>query len=93
MLRLIHTVFLMLCWCVVAQAQESRPPNIVMVLIDDMGWADLSCFGGTAVKTPHIDQLASEGLRFHNFYVNSPICSPSRTALTTGHYPARHRIT
>lgn len=93
MLKLIYALFLMLCWCAVTRAQENRPPNIVMVLIDDMGWADLSCFGGTAVKTPHIDQLASEGLRFHNFYVNSPICSPSRTALTTGHYPARHRIT
>lgn len=68
-------------------------PNVVMVFIDDMGWADLSCFGGTAVETTHIDRLANEGLRFTNFYVNSPICSPSRTALTTGHYPARHRIT
>lgn len=68
-------------------------PNIVTVFIDDMGWADVSCFGGKAVKTTHIDRLASEGLRFTNFYVNSPICSPSRTALTTGNYPARHRIT
>lgn len=68
-------------------------PNIITVFIDDMGWADLSCFGGEVVETEHIDRLASEGIRFTNFYVNSPICSPSRTALTTGHYPARHRIT
>ena len=68
-------------------------PNVLVVFIDDMGWSDLSCFGGKAVSTPNIDQLASEGLRFTNFYVNSPICSPSRTALTTGNYPARHRIT
>lgn len=72
-------------------AQES--PNILMIFIDDMGWSDLSCFGGTAVQTPNIDRLASEGLRFRSFYVNSPICSPSRTALTTGNYPARHGIT
>ncbi len=68
-------------------------PNIITVFVDDMGWQDLSCFGGTGTKTVNIDRLASEGLRFTNFYVNSPICSPSRTALTTGHYPARHRIT
>ena len=76
-----------------ALSADGRRPNIVTFFIDDMGWADLSCFGGTAVKTTHIDQLAAEGIRFTSFYVNSPICSPSRTALTTGHYPARHRIT
>lgn len=70
-----------------------RPPNVITLFIDDMGWHDLSCFGGTDVKTTNIDRLASEGLKFTNFYVNSPICSPSRTALTTGNYPARHRIT
>lgn len=68
-------------------------PNIVSILIDDMGWSDLSCFGNAEVTTPNIDRLAAEGIRFTQFYVNSPICSPSRTALTTGHYPARHRIT
>ncbi len=67
-------------------------PNIVVVFIDDMGWADLSCFGNSAVRTEHIDQLASEGLRFEQFYVNSPICSPSRVALSTGQYPQRWRI-
>jgi uncharacterized sulfatase len=72
---------------------EKPRPNIITIFIDDMGWSDLSCFGGTAVQTTHIDRLAAEGIRFTSFYVNSPICSPSRTALTTGHYPARHRIT
>ncbi len=68
-------------------------PNVISLFIDDMGWSDLSCFGNTEVATPHIDRLAAEGIRFTQFYVNSPICSPSRTALTTGQYPARHRIT
>jgi len=68
-------------------------PNIITVFIDDMGWSDLSCFGGKRVTTEHIDRLAEEGIRFNNFYVNSPICSPSRTALTTGQYPQRWRIT
>lgn len=68
-------------------------PNIIMVLIDDMGWADLSCFGNRQASTPVIDRLASEGIVFEQFYVNSPICSPSRVAITTGQYPQRWRIT
>lgn len=72
-------------------AAEDKP-NVIMVFIDDMGWSDLSCFQGAAVKTENIDRLAAEGIRFTNFYVNSPICSPSRVALTTGQYPQRWRI-
>ena len=56
-------------------------PNIVFVFIDDMGWGDFSCFGNTEVSTENIDRLAAEGLRFEQFYVNSPSCSPSRTAI------------
>src|SRR5687767_11857922 len=74
-------------------ARAAERPNIIVVLIDDMGWGDLSCFGGEGVTTQHIDRLAAEGLSFTNFYVGSPICSPSRTAITTGQYPARWRIT
>jgi arylsulfatase A-like enzyme len=70
-----------------------RRPNILFVLIDDMGYGDLSCFGGQRVKTPAIDRLASEGIRFTQFYVNAPICSPSRVAFTTGQYPNRWGIT
>ncbi|MFV0445685.1 MAG: sulfatase-like hydrolase/transferase [Planctomycetaceae bacterium] len=68
-------------------------PNVVMVFIDDMGWGDFSCFGNRDAQTPNVDRLATEGLRFEQFYVNSPICSPSRCALTTGQYPQRWRIT
>jgi arylsulfatase A-like enzyme len=68
-------------------------PNIVLVFIDDMGWGDFSCFGNTEAQTPEIDRLAAEGVRFEQFYVNSPICSPSRTAISTGQYPQRWRIT
>ena len=67
-------------------------PNIVFVLIDDMGWGDFSCFGNTEARTPNIDRVAAEGLRFSQFYVNSPICSPSRCAFVTGQYPQRWRI-
>lgn len=67
-------------------------PNIILVFIDDMGWGDFSCFGNTEAQTPNIDRLAAEGIRFEQFYVNSPICSPSRTAISTGQYPQRWRI-
>ena len=74
------------------EAHASTKPNVIVVFIDDMGYSDFSCFGGT-VETQHIDRLAKEGIKFTNFYVNSPICSPSRVALTTGQYPHRWRIT
>ncbi|MEW4570321.1 sulfatase-like hydrolase/transferase [Tautonia sp. JC769] len=71
----------------------SSRPNVITVFIDDMGWGDPSCFGNRTARTPQIDRLAEEGIRFTNFYVNSPICSPSRVAISTGRYPQRHRIT
>jgi arylsulfatase A-like enzyme len=73
-------------------ATSPTPPNIVMVFIDDMGWGDLGCYGNPDIKTPNIDRLASQGILFEQFYVASPICSPSRVAVTTGQYPARHKI-
>ena len=74
-------------------ASAEPPPNFVLVFIDDMGWGDLSCFGNDEVETQHIDRLAAEGLRFEQFYVASPICSPSRTGISTGQYPQRWKIT
>lgn len=76
-----------------APLPAAERPNFVVILIDDMGWGDFSCFGNKEAKTPNIDRLAGEGIRFQQFYVNSPICSPSRTALTTGQYPQRWKIT
>ena len=76
-----------------AAASAAEQPNIVLVFIDDMGWGYFSCFGNTDAVTPNIDRMAEEGIRFEQFYVNSPICSPSRTAISTGQYPQRWRIT
>src|SRR4051812_28208285 len=73
-------------------ATPTTRPNFLFVLIDDMGYRDLSCFGGTRVQTPEIDRLAREGIKFNQFYVQC-ICSPSRVALTTGQYPNRWHIT
>ncbi len=69
-----------------------KKPNIILVFIDDMGWADFSCFGNTDAATPNVDRLAQEGIAFEQFYVNSPICSPSRVAISTGTYPQRWKI-
>ena len=67
-------------------------PNIVIIYADDWGWGDLGIHNSTFVKTPSLDQLAKEGTDFQCFHVNSPVCSPSRTALITGQYPVRNRI-
>lgn len=75
-----------------SSGKKDTNPNVVIIFIDDMGYADPSCFGNPVVETPNIDALAGEGLKFTNFYVNSPICSPSRVAINTGTYPMRHRI-
>ena len=87
----ILAVFLCI-FCCSSQAIATSP-NMIMVFIDDMGWGDFSCFGNTEVRTPNVDRLAAEGIRFSQFYVNSPICSPSRCALATGQYPQRWKIT
>ncbi len=76
-----------------APAGPASRPNFVFILTDDMGYGDPACYGGKFAPTPNIDRLAREGIRFTQFYVASPICSPSRTALLTGMYPARWRIT
>jgi arylsulfatase A-like enzyme len=75
-----------------AATKPSRP-NIIFVLTDDFGYGDLGSYGGTSVPTPNLDRMAREGIRFTQFYVASPICSPSRVGCTTGMFPARWRIT
>lgn len=65
------------------------PPNIVFILVDDQGYYDLGCYGGSEVRTPRIDAMAAEGVRFTDYYAAAPICSPSRAGLLTGRYPRR----
>jgi uncharacterized sulfatase len=79
--------------CSSQKEEATQPPNILFIFIDDMGFGDLGCYGNSDVYTPNIDQLAAEGVRLNQFYVNSPICSPSRVAVTTGQYPSRWGIT
>lgn len=72
--------------------QAAERPNILFLFADDWGWGDLSCHGHPYVKTPNLDRLAKEGTDFQRFTVASGVCSPSRTAVMTGHFPARHNI-
>ena len=71
----------------------TKPPNVIVVLVDDMGWRDLSCQGSPYYATPNIDRLAASGMRFTHGYSACTVCSPSRAAMMTGQYPARLRVT
>lgn len=84
---------LLLCLSMVESASNAAErPNIVFIFADDWGWGDLGCHGHPYVKTPNIDRLAKEGTDFHRFTVASGVCSPSRTAVMTGQFPARYNI-
>ncbi len=74
-------------------AEAARKPNFVFILMDDMGWADLGCYGSTYHETPNIDKLAGQGMRFTNAYAACPVCSPTRASIMTGKYPARLKLT
>ena len=76
----------------VLPAPAARRPNVVFIFLDDLGYGDLGVTGNRDVATPHMDSLARDGVQFTQFYVASPICSPSRVGVTTGQYPARHLI-
>ena len=73
-------------------SQMRRPPNILFILADDLGYGDLSCYGRPDYQTPNLDRLAAQGVRFLNAYSASPVCTPSRCAFITGRYPARTRV-
>ena len=88
MLKIPFQLFaLMLLVCNFSQAQTEQKPNIIVILVDDLGYGDLSCQGGTDIQTPHIDKLFEKGIRFNQFYANSTVCSPTRASLITGRYP------
>jgi len=72
---------------------NSKKPNILFILVDDMGWRDLACYGHKIHETPHIDKLAADGMRFTDGYAANPVCSPTRASIMTGKYPSRIGIT
>ncbi len=90
----------LLAWVALAPASRAsqpkktpRPPNFVFILIDDLGWADLGCYGSTFYSTPNLDRLAKKGTRFTHGYAVAPVCSPTRAGIMTGKHPARLRLT
>jgi arylsulfatase A-like enzyme len=74
-------------------AKPSARPNLVFILADDLGWADLGCYGSTFYETPHLDRLAARGMRFTDAYAACSVCSPTRASILTGKYPARLHLT
>ena len=95
--RKLFFVILMLLGATAGNAQVKRPPtsrpNIIIILADDLGYGDLACYGNTTHRTPHIDRLAREGIRFLDFHSNGVVCSPTRASLLTGKYPQSTGIT
>ena len=85
------TVFTIICALFLDFNAAAKPkqPNIIFILVDDQGYYDLGCYGATEIKTPRIDAMAKEGMRFTDYYAAAPICSPSRAGLLTGCYPRR----
>jgi arylsulfatase A len=90
---LIPVLILLPFWLSCRSVPAALKPNIVMILADDLGWADASCYGADLIETPHIDRLAREGERFTQAYAPAPVCSPTRASLLTGKYPARLGMT
>jgi arylsulfatase A len=76
-----------------APTAESKRPNVLLVLVDDLGWSDLACFGNPAVDTPRIDAFCKQSMKFTDAYAAAPVCSPTRASIMTGWAPARVRIT
>ena len=87
--RFQNLLFVSLVFCLLLGTVFAAKPNFVIIFNDDMGYADLGCFGADKIKTPRVDQMAREGRKFTSFYVASAVCSASRAALLTGCYPMR----
>src|SRR5947208_832904 len=91
--RFLVILLAILCSAATAGSALAKPPNIVLILADDLGWADLGCYGNRFNETPRLDKLATQGVRFTDFYSAGPVCSPTRAAIQSGQYQARFGLT
>ncbi|MCA9172411.1 MAG: sulfatase-like hydrolase/transferase, partial [Planctomycetales bacterium] len=82
--RLFLSLGVTLCLTLYVSTPASARPNVIYLLADDLGYGELGCYGQTQIQTPHIDQLAREGMRFTQHYAGAPVCAPSRCVLMTG---------
>src|SRR5262245_37287028 len=88
-MKAVLSAFFTLLFASAAFAQPARKPNVIFILVDDMGYADLSGFGSKDIRTPNIDRLAKEGVKLTQMYSNGPVCTPTRAAFITGRYQQR----
>lgn len=86
---LLTTLFLFFSFAMIGQVNNSSKPNILVILVDDLGYHDVSYYGTKYIQTPNIDAICYSGMRFDNFYSNAPVCSPTRASLMSGRYPER----
>jgi len=86
---LVALFYLLLSFIPLNSVYAEPKPNVIVIYADDLGYGDLACFGHPTIKTPHLDQMAAEGMKFTQFYSAAPVCTPSRAALLTGRYPIR----
>lgn len=94
MLKKVFAIFFLLLSITEVHAQKKNThPNIIVILTDDLGWADLSSYGSSFYETPVLDELAKNGIKFTNAYATSPVCSPTRASLLTGKYPTKTGVT
>lgn len=92
MRRISYHLLFLFGFLVTGSRLAAQKPNIIYILVDDLGYSELGCYGNKFNETPQLDKMAKEGMRFTNFYAAAPVCSPYRAALMTGQYPARLRI-
>jgi arylsulfatase A-like enzyme len=88
-IRIIFATFLVFSILAESHARDSKKPNLILIMADDLGYHDLACYGHPKIKTPVLDKMAREGVRLTSFYSGATVCTPSRMALLTGAYPAR----